>query len=1752
MAKIDSKSIGGVGFTFEDEVCAYFMSFMLSGVDALPGLTLGRMVKIKLQRKVDGWELDDLILEFERNGVRRSCAFSIKSNSQISANKIPDDLVSSLWNQFGKTEQNPFHPEHDYLGLVTSGASTAAQNSLKHLTNLAKNHGGTDLGIHINQPGFTNQSVRNLFSSFAKPADISCDGEISQADIISRFLHYDLELSQPTSSYLIRAFENLSSVLVSGDAKDLWDDLQNIAKRKRGVSGEIALSDIVDSLREKFRFKGRREFSSDLISLEEQKDVEIKKIKSTIGSELFIERFLDFSSNFKPDQINVFIGESGVGKSNLIKQWTLKSETPTIWLSHALFNKSGSLAELNSLLGIDNDLFDIIQYGPSDQIIVIDGAEKISSDEGRDLLKSFLLKFQRISNGRHLCVICSQNRIWPTLAGYLSIPDISFNVTQAPSFGDSELGKISQESPQIRGLLNSERAKEILKNPKYIDLAVQMIEKSKLGTTQILSETVLIEGFWQLLSQAGTFPEKQILLEGLAVRQADEYLFATPLSYYPTAEIEIFKALEREGFVKLEDSKVIFAHDLYGDWIRSKFLFSKNPEDLKEEILERKDNVFWNEAFRLFSLSLLQKDGFPKWKETVLFFKNSGEDLIADIFLDIGITSSNQKHILDTIKDLLFSDDCRYLSRFLKRFLAYATIPDPNVMSRRKEFELSETEATQLYRIPLYSYWPGLLLFLSENLNVITGDRSQAVLVAEKWLLFTPNNAPLRKEAAKIALKFAKWVFQLRYGEEQTYIEDDIEEICYRSMLAAYPDLPTQVEDMSLKLIGIHHHGLYKEPKLDRTSESSLTVTDDPEIIARKMAIMAAMAVERPTRKRIEKKPWPHGPNYKKDHVFQSVVLKNSNFNRLIKENPPLASKILLAAIIENPVEWEDIHQLSPSIFDDDNFGMTDFKYAFYLPSYMQGPFLSFFRMKPDIALKTLITLTDFATARWEESALKNGMNTTIEYEMKIEGESKLWKGDSKVFAWFIGSPFVFNKHLHVLSSFLMAFEKWLCDQIEAGENIEIWIDEVLNQSNSVALIGTLVSIAKRYPRLFFANLKILLIQSHIILWDQQIVDQYSLLPQDVTVKNAATEFFDLEYGKIPLEQFALHFLFNVPNMSNLFSEARSSWLNDLDKEYDPGLHGLTCRFDLNNYKEKKLKDGTSGWIYNHPDSFLQSNKKYIEENKILQSRLRFPYDIIQLLDNDSFTAEDIESLEKRAEAIAKSSKENDDALLVSTEECILSLDVLKLLAHKRKLLNLSDEEIQKLKSKILNVFEELWTDMHQYYGPEPRYSPILARVAGCLCANKENDPWTRSLVGYIVCGFGKDALNSFMGTMVRQGIDNKFLLTVIRLSFELCKMQSEWNSIHRYCQLEEKKKDALKNLICRIAFIRKKIFKRYTLEDRTEIYYESISKLLSDFVEGKIEPKWPSWKFSQKPYEFSRNFSFPKYHKNVINLARFIAVVSGLPSVNQWPDMLKDGWISSCSEGLNQITTRLRKSIENSGRIESAPHEQDTWMMKIFAETLFFNDDPRLTEALKSFLSIGPQGHYWFDKIGRQMFRVGSENPENWDMLAEKINVFFSVGKSVTWLKRDSARADETWCSFAGLDDLSIYLFSAESEDLIKVLFPVYLKLFSLRPSFLRCLRPFTYLMLERASNEVRLESLATVAKAIKDKNLSDDLSEDLLSLLSSYITKIWDESRTDLLSRTDHMDFFKEILNSLVTVQDRRALEISGQLASSFRNHS
>ena len=1154
MARFDPKSTGGGGFDFEDKIGAYFLSYLLVGKNPFPTLELSRLIKIKFQRGIDGWEFDDIILIFLVGGLEKQIAISVKSNSQITANKFPTEIIEQIWQQHCSKENNPFKSRHDYLCIITSGASTDAIESYRKLRNFASKHKGEDLDIHIKKPEFTNQRVRNLYKSFDKPTSINCNQNIGKTEVIERLIHFDMNLDDPTSSHLKEAFDNLDSSLLEGVSNDLWIKLQYMTKESRTVSGEIDFSGLIEGTKSSFQIRGHHDLDSDLAKLKQLLDTEKEKIKSTIGSSIFIKREINFFDQFEKDKINVFIGESGSGKSVLMKQWAYELDKTIIWLPYTIF-KARTLSEINTLLNLKNDLFDIIHYGPSEQVIIIDAIDRITTIEERELLKSFLIKFQMTSGKQHYCVLSSQDQIWSTLVGNISNHKFVFNVVPAPIFENNEFKIVAEKNPNLAAILNSDATKQILKNPKYLDLAVQMAEKSSLDTNKSINEPVLIRGFWELLSDGGV-NKKQVLLTRLAIDQADQNNFLSPIQDMPSSETETIEYLVRDGILKVQDGHVRFSHDLYGDWIRQRFLITKRTNVIRE-ILKRKNNVYWQHSIRLTSLEILETDGFDSWKKEVESLHESGDDVLVDLFLDIAITSSNQRDILESIKEFLFSDSFQVLHRFLERFLAYATIPNPQIMSMCEKFDLDEISAAQFNRVPLFSYWPSLLLFLVNNFENTRSGRFQMSQIAEKWLLFTPMNFPSRKEAAILAFKVAEWVFERKFKEPYSYIEGD-EKKCYQALLAAFPELPVEIEDLCLKLIGL------REVVVERPAL---------EVTQKKLKSIPVANTSIMTRRKIEKKVLPHGPQFKKDRIFKDVCLSGQNFKYLVDAKPILASQVLLAAIIDEPQEYEDLYDNGLRL--NESLG-TDYTQEFYSPLYTKGPFLNFFRAAPEEALNTLIDLVSLVTDQWSEREKKCD-NEPFSIEIKFGDKKKRWIGDGQVFLWAMNMAHCPD----VIVAFLMALEKWFYEKIDANEDIEIWIDQIIEKSNSLALIGILNSIGKYSPKLFLDKLKPLLVCPNLIWWDQQYLLQSSgatsMIPwsgEDQYIINIALKWFEMKHRKTSLKQWALNFLLNIPDMKPFFKASREEWEKGLNGELDSQLEAIICKFNPDNYSVVKLTDG--------------------------------------------------------------------------------------------------------------------------------------------------------------------------------------------------------------------------------------------------------------------------------------------------------------------------------------------------------------------------------------------------------------------------------------------------------------------------------------------------------------------------------------------------------------------------------------------------
>jgi len=87
-----TKLTGGGGFTFEDQVGAYFLTCLLTGLSPLD-LRLGTLSRVDFQTSADGWLLDDILLTLTTQTEKRRCAFSIKSNQQFTRSAAPSDFV---------------------------------------------------------------------------------------------------------------------------------------------------------------------------------------------------------------------------------------------------------------------------------------------------------------------------------------------------------------------------------------------------------------------------------------------------------------------------------------------------------------------------------------------------------------------------------------------------------------------------------------------------------------------------------------------------------------------------------------------------------------------------------------------------------------------------------------------------------------------------------------------------------------------------------------------------------------------------------------------------------------------------------------------------------------------------------------------------------------------------------------------------------------------------------------------------------------------------------------------------------------------------------------------------------------------------------------------------------------------------------------------------------------------------------------------------------------------------------------------------------------------------------------------------------------------------------------------------------------------------------------------------------------------------------------------------------------------------
>ncbi|SFD69972.1 hypothetical protein [Pseudoalteromonas denitrificans] len=747
---IPTELTSGKGFDFEDLVGAWLTSYMISSAHFIPHEST--LIKaIHFQAGNSGWFFDDVIVEFGDGKQDFKLALSVKSNKQFTSQKAPDDLVEDIWKQF-LTENMLFNSKCDYLGIVTAPLSGAAKTSLNSL--LTKSHylPEGDLQNQVDTAKLA-KNVCSLHRSFNYPTTLVGTANklnLNTDKVLKRFKAYQCDFYDQTSTSEAQSITNIKSILVdpsASNATEVFEKICTLVKRFR-VNGGVITSQIATSyIAKDIQLKTAPEFARDLEKLKAYSISSMNRVESTIGNQISLLRAEDvneISNSISSANVSVVLGDSGSGKSALVKRFAL-SQKNTVWFESSLF-------EYNSLHEVENNAFQLknpwvdiaAEIASKYKILVIDAVDRLWMPNYFSTLGEFLEPILSGNTSLKIVITCQSFHWQRVQRELLKIGNAiaTANTVSLSDIGKTDIAILKDQFPQFTKLLVTESVSKFLLRPKVLDLFSKVSPLSFSKKNPWRSEVELINWYWDSEISSSTHGAmKERFLIKLSKLQAENLVNATQITLFEVPELSVLEELERSQICYRKKGKIYFAHDIYSDWFKQRTLvdeIASNPSFLDSCI----KNPQWHRAISLFGSELVQGEHTTsEWENVIKSALTSKNLLLVDLLLEAIIHSSNSCGLLLRHWEFLTANRADLLNRFFKRFLYVATKPNKKTMALAKHFNVSELDASLLNRTPIWLMWPSVLTLIIEKQDeLIELSPKNTIDICKLWVTNTQKD----------------------------------------------------------------------------------------------------------------------------------------------------------------------------------------------------------------------------------------------------------------------------------------------------------------------------------------------------------------------------------------------------------------------------------------------------------------------------------------------------------------------------------------------------------------------------------------------------------------------------------------------------------------------------------------------------------------------------------------------------------------------------------------------------------------------------------------------------------------------------------------------------------------------------------------------------------------------------------------------------------------------------------------------------
>ena len=206
---------GGAGFTFEDHVVAYYLAALLREEGAAG--QNGIVTSVAIQQ-APGHPMDDVVVEFMEQGVRRMLDLQIKRQVRISAAVSNADFREIMAAAVATRQGAEFQVDADAYGFAVERVGVERLQSLQRLIDWAKSSPtGQDFARRLEKAGIAERNLRKELRSL-----ISATSTDEEAAFYRHFVALRMDGLAAAGIQRVEVINRLRELVVdSGDGQNI-------------------------------------------------------------------------------------------------------------------------------------------------------------------------------------------------------------------------------------------------------------------------------------------------------------------------------------------------------------------------------------------------------------------------------------------------------------------------------------------------------------------------------------------------------------------------------------------------------------------------------------------------------------------------------------------------------------------------------------------------------------------------------------------------------------------------------------------------------------------------------------------------------------------------------------------------------------------------------------------------------------------------------------------------------------------------------------------------------------------------------------------------------------------------------------------------------------------------------------------------------------------------------------------------------------------------------------------------------------------------------------------------------------------------------------------------------------------------------------------------------------------------------------------------------------------------------------------